>query len=135
MCGRFTLRRNYERVRHDLRIESGAGSIIFEPRYNVAPTDQVPILSLGEHGQRELSQMVWGIATPARDNKKRLTRHINARVENLTSNALWRVALRETRCVVVSDGFYEWSGASRTSDRRPFFLHRHDDALILTAGL
>jgi putative SOS response-associated peptidase YedK len=92
-------------------------------------------LSLGEHGQRELSQMVWGIATPARDNKKRLTRHINARVENLTSNALWRVALRETRCVVVSDGFYEWSGASRTSDRRPFFLHRHDDALILTAGL
>jgi putative SOS response-associated peptidase YedK len=105
MCGRFTLRRNYERIWRDLRVESGAGSIIFEPRYNVAPTDQVPILSLGEHGQRELSQMVWGIAMPAGDNKKRLMRHINARVENLMSNALWRHALLEARCVVVSDGF------------------------------
>jgi putative SOS response-associated peptidase YedK len=93
MCGRFTLRRDYELVRHDLRVESGSGSVIFNPRYNIAPTDQVPILHVGEHGQRELSQMVWGIATPSRDNKKRLMRHINARVENLKSNALWRNAL------------------------------------------
>jgi putative SOS response-associated peptidase YedK len=135
MCGRFTLRRDYERIRRDLCIESGAGSIIFEPRYNVAPTDQVPILRLSEHGQRELSPMVWGIATPARDNKKRLTRHINARVENLMSNALWRQALDKTRCVVVSDGFFEWTGTSGATNRRPFFLHRPDDALILMAGL
>jgi putative SOS response-associated peptidase YedK len=135
MCGRFTLRRDYERIRHDLRVEGDGGSIIFEPCYNIAPTDQVPILNVGEHGQRQLSPMVWGIATPARDNKKRLTRHINARVENLMSNALWRAALRETRCVVVSDGFYEWTGESGARDRRPFFLHRPDDALILMAGL
>jgi putative SOS response-associated peptidase YedK len=134
MCGRYTLRRDYERVRRDLHVESG-GSVLFEPRYNVAPTDQVPILRVGEHGERELSPMVWGIATPSRDNKERLTRHINARAENLTSNALWRAALSESRCVVVSDGFYEWTGASKASDRRPFFLHRPDDDLILMAGL
>src|ERR1700683_3649018 len=115
MCGRFTLRRDYERIRHDLGVETGGGSIIFEPRYNIAPTDQVPILHLSEHGQRQLAPMVWGIATVARDNTKRLMRHINARAESLTSNALWRVALRETRCVVVTDGFYEWGEASRAS--------------------
>jgi putative SOS response-associated peptidase YedK len=135
MCGRYTLRRDYERVRHELRVENGSGSIIFQPRYNVAPTDPVPILRLDENGQRQLSPMTWGIATPARDNKKRLTRHINARAESLASNALWRAALRETRCVVVSDGFYECSGPARASDRQPFFLHRADDALILMAGL
>lgn len=43
--------------------------------------------------------------------------------------------MRETRCAVVTDGFYEWSGAAGASDRRPFFLHRPDDALILMAGL
>jgi hypothetical protein len=79
--------------------------------------------------------MTWGIGTPARDTKSRLTRHINARVENLVANALWRAALRETRCVVVSDGFYEWTGESKASDRRPFFLQRPDDELILMAGL
>jgi putative SOS response-associated peptidase YedK len=135
MCGRFTLRRDYERIRHELHVESGSGSVIFKPRYNIAPADQVPILHVGEHGQRELSQMVWGIATSARNNKKRLMRHINARVENLTSNSLWRAALRETRCVDVSDGFYEWSGSARSADRHPFLLHRPDDALILMAGL
>jgi hypothetical protein len=46
MCGRYTLRRDYERVRHELRVETGGGSIIFEPPYNVAPTDPVPILRL-----------------------------------------------------------------------------------------
>jgi putative SOS response-associated peptidase YedK len=76
MCGRFTLRRDNERVRHDLLVQSGSASVIFKPRYNVAPTDQVPLLHLGEHGKPELSQMVWGIATLARDNRKRLTRHI-----------------------------------------------------------
>ena len=132
---RYTLRRDYQRVRHELRVETGSGSFIFEPRYNVAPTDAVPILRLNENDERQLSPMVWGIATPARDNKKRLTRHINARAGSLSSNALWRAALRETRCVVVSDGFYEWSGAARAADRQPFFLHWPDDALILMAGL
>jgi putative SOS response-associated peptidase YedK len=92
MCGRFTLRRDYDGIRHDLCAESGGGSIIFEPRYNIAPAGQVPILRLGGHGQRQLAPMVWGIAMPARDNQKRLTRHINARAENLMSSALWRPA-------------------------------------------
>lgn len=60
MCGRYTLRRDYQRIRHDLGVESGSGSVIFNPRYNVAPTDAMPILHLGEHGQRQLSQMVLG---------------------------------------------------------------------------
>lgn len=135
MCGRFTLRRDYDHIRHDLCAESGGGSIIFEPRYNIAPADQVPILHLGGHGQRQLAPMVWGIATPARDNQKRLTRHINARAESLMSNALWRPALRETRCVVVTDGFYEWAGEAGAKVRRPFFIHRFDEGLILMAGL
>lgn len=135
MCGRYILRRNYERIRHDLRVESGSGSVIFEPRYNVTPTDQMPILHVGEHDERRLSQMVWGIATPARDKKSRLTRHINARAENLNSNGLWRAAVRETRCAVVTDGFFEWTGAAGSKDRRPFFLHRPDDELMLMAEL
>lgn len=135
MCGRFTLRRDYETIRHELRVESSGGSIIFEPRYNVAPTGQVPILHTAETGVRQLTPMVWGIATPARDGKGRLTPRINARVENLESSQLWCDALRQTRCVVVSDGFYEWTGTSGSRDRRAFWLHRPDDGLILMAGL
>src|ERR1700751_5289376 len=105
MCGRFTLRRDYETIHHRLRVESGGGSIIFQPRYNIAPTAQVPILNVAESGQRLLTPLGWGIAPPARDAKGRLTRHINARVENLESSPLWCDALQQTRCVVIADGF------------------------------
>ncbi len=43
--------------------------------------------------------------------------------------------LQRTRCAVVADGFYEWSGPADSIDRRPFWFHRPDDGLILVAGL
>jgi putative SOS response-associated peptidase YedK len=135
MCGRFTLRRDLPSVRRELGVEHDAGAILWEPRYNVAPAQQTPILMADDNRGRHLVPMVWGIATPARESKGRLVRHINARAEALEARSLWRHALEETRCVVVTDGFYEWTGPSGSRDRRPFWFHRQDDALILMAGL
>jgi putative SOS response-associated peptidase YedK len=45
MCGRYTLRRDYKRIHHQLRIEGGSGSVIFKPRYNIAPTDRASLAS------------------------------------------------------------------------------------------
>jgi putative SOS response-associated peptidase YedK len=54
MCGRFTLRRDLESVHRELRIEAGGGSVLWSPRYNIAPTDQVPVLMRRESGARDL---------------------------------------------------------------------------------
>jgi putative SOS response-associated peptidase YedK len=67
--------------------------------------------------------MVWGIP---RSRNGRLVRQINARSENVT--------IRNARCAVISDGFYEWAG-EKTSARQPYFFHRPNDGLILMAGL
>lgn len=61
MCGRFTLRRDIQRVRRELRVEARDGDVLWEPRYNIAPTDQVPILVRLESGARDLKPMIWGI--------------------------------------------------------------------------
>jgi putative SOS response-associated peptidase YedK len=130
MCGRFTLRRDLDSVCRELRIERAGGSVLFEPRYNIAPTQQTPILTMEpEHG-RVISPMVWGIPGRGIDRKAEV-RHINARAEHLLTRILWR---RATRCAVIADGFYEWSGSSNSA-RQPFFFHRQDDGLILMAGL
>jgi putative SOS response-associated peptidase YedK len=55
-----------------------------------------------------------------------MVRQINARAESVSE--------RSARCVVISDGFYEWAGAKGPA-RQPYFFHRRGDALILMAGL
>jgi putative SOS response-associated peptidase YedK len=122
MCGRFTLRRDLESVYRELRVEAGSGAVLWSPRYNIAPTDQVPILTVAETGHRQLTPMVWGIP---RSRNGRMVRQINARAETVSE--------RSHRCAVISDGFYEWAGTK--TNRQPYFFHRPDDALILMAGL
>jgi putative SOS response-associated peptidase YedK len=123
MCGRFTLRRDLDSVCRELHVERAGGSVLFEPRYNIAPTQQTPILiNEADHG-RLISPMVWGIP---RSHGGRMVRQINARAESLP--------LGSSRCAVIGDGFYEWTGA-KGSARQPFWFHREDDGLTLMAGL
>lgn len=93
------------------------------PRYNIAPTDNVPILLRADGGARQIELMSWGIV---RERNGRATRQINGRGESVSS--------RSPRCAVISDGFYEWGGA-KGPNRQPYFFHRHGDGLILMAGL
>ena len=76
MCGRFTLRRDLESVHRELRVKTEASNVLWSPRYNIAPTDQVPILTVAESGHRQLTPMVWGIP---RSRGGRMVRQINAR--------------------------------------------------------
>jgi putative SOS response-associated peptidase YedK len=125
MCGRYTLRRhNLESVKHELRVDSSGGSYLWEPRYNVAPTDQVPVLMRQESGARHMLPMVWGIP---RNRNGRMMRQINARAESISP--------RSARCAVITDGFYEWAGEKGSTRRQPYFCHRPNDGLILMAGV
>jgi putative SOS response-associated peptidase YedK len=122
MCGRFTLRRDLESVHRELCVEAGSGAVLWSPRYNIAPIDQVPILNVAEPGHRQITSMVWGIP---RSRNGRMVRQINARGETIPAQG--------KRCAVIADGFFEWAGTKR--NRQPYFFHRSDDALILMAGL
>jgi putative SOS response-associated peptidase YedK len=123
MCGRFTLRCHLASLRRELGVEAGGGTVIFEPRFNIAPTQQNPILLNEPEHSRHITPMVWGIP---RSRGAIMVRQINARAEAFPP--------RSARCAVISDGFYEWAGA-KGSKRQPYFFHRADDALILMAGL
>src|ERR1700741_1394641 len=95
MCGRFTLRRrDLHVVRRELRAETGGSDVIWSPRYNIAPTDQVPILVRRETGARDITTVTWGIP---RSRNGRMVRQINARGESIGSGI--------SRCAVISDGF------------------------------
>lgn len=109
----------------------------FVPRFNVAPTDPVIVVLEREDG-RVVERHRWGLIPHWADAPNAGARMINARSETLMTSSAFRVPFRKRRCVVASDGFYEWR--RRDGARDAFFMHRADehggaDSILPMAGL
>ena len=128
MCARFTLRRKKVReIADELEAELGPDDEpLYRVRYNVAPTDLAWIVDGGDHG-RALRAANWSYVVG--DGARRL---INVRGESVGSGAGFREAFADRRCVVVTDGFYEWPA---TKGQPPTLFHRADGGLVLLGGL
>ena len=128
MCARFTLRKKKVReIADELEAELGPDDEpLYRPRYNVAPTDLAWIVDHSGSG-RVLRPASWSYVVG--DGARRL---INVRGESVGSGAGFREAFASRRCVVVTDGFYEWPGGK---GRPPTLFHRADDGLVLLGGL
>ncbi len=128
MCGRMTLTTDdYESVARELHaVVSRELREQFRPRFNVAPGDRHWILCAAD-GERLIRGATWGFL---RDDGGLL---INARSETAAQRPSFRVPFLRSRCCVVADGFYEWSGPR--TDRRPWWFRPSDGGLLLLAGL
>jgi putative SOS response-associated peptidase YedK len=124
MCGRVTLTRDdIAEIADDLEAQiSAADAARYRRRYNVAPSDRHWIVQC-DSDRRILLPAVWGYLASGRPL-------INVRGEQVASGAGFKEAFRSRRCVVVTDGFFEW-----TADRSPFWYHRGDAGLVLLGGL
>jgi putative SOS response-associated peptidase YedK len=130
MCGRFTLTRSAAEVAEHF----GLGSLPeLAPRFNVAPTQEAPIVRLRSTGERVLEWRRWGLVPPWAKDATGGARMINARIESVAERPAFREALRRRRCLVPADGFYEWQG--RAGRRRPHHLALPGGALFALAGL
>ena len=104
MCGRYSLIAEIGQLA--LRFEFDAGGLAQPPRYNIAPTQ--PVLTVGGGEPRAASYMRWGLAPPGTGSASTGAPMINARAETLSTRPSFRSALRERRCLIPADGFYEW---------------------------
>ncbi|MXW30158.1 MAG: SOS response-associated peptidase, partial [Chloroflexi bacterium] len=104
MCGRYSLIAEITQLA--LRFEFEAGRLAQPPRYNVAPTQMV--LTVGSGEPRHASYMRWGLVPSGAGGVSAGAPMINARAETLSERPSFRTALRERRCLIPADGFYEW---------------------------
>jgi putative SOS response-associated peptidase YedK len=120
MCGRFTQTKN----RKELLGECGDIELppLFLGRYNVAPTQKVAII----HSKQSACavESIWGFANPRSGAPI-----INARSETLAERPMFKDLLRENRCLIPADGFYEWKG------RQPVYFQLPEKSLFAFAGL
>ena len=105
----------------------------FPPRYNIAPTDQIPIIRIDPRdGTRELVMARWGLI-PFWMKEKPKVPHINARAETVHKLPLFREAFAKRRCLIPATGFYEWQ--QREDGKQPYRFHRKDLEPFAFAGV
>jgi putative SOS response-associated peptidase YedK len=129
MCGRYVVISSPEAIR---RLFGYLDQPNFPPRYNVAPTQPVPIVRAAG-GQRRFALVRWGLIPAWVKDPRRVSLLINARGESVLERPAFRAAMRHRRCLFPADGFYEWMQAG--GRRRPFFVRPKAGGPIAFAGL
>jgi putative SOS response-associated peptidase YedK len=138
MCGRYELHSNPAAI----ALAFGLAQLPeVQPRYNIAPTNDVPIVRVGNDGQRELVRMRWGLVPRWARDPSIGARMINARGETLAEKQSFRTGYRRHRCLLPADGFYEWRAAARgagdsePSRRQPQHIGMADGSVFGLAGI
>jgi putative SOS response-associated peptidase YedK len=134
MCGRYTVRRNDvpAQVLREWNLQLPFEEFADHPRFNVAPSQRMPIVRLSADGTPEISLAKWGLI-PSWSKEKPKVQPINARCETVATSGMFRQAFQHGRCLVPADGFYEWKGAK--PPKQPYFIRMKDDGAFAFAGL
>ena len=131
MCGRFDnliARDAYRGLFKAQRLPKSN----FPLRYNIAPTDQIPIVRIDPRdGEREVVMARWGLI-PFWMKEKPKVPHINARSETVHKLPLFREAFAKRRCLIPATGFYEWQ--KREDGKQPYRFRRKDLEPFAFAG-
>ncbi len=101
------------------------------PRYNVAPTQEAPIVVGG--ARRQLKFFRWGLIPSWSSDMKSAARMINARAETVHEKPSFREAFAARRCLVCTDGFYEWKREGKS--RLPYLMRRKSKEPVAFAGI
>jgi putative SOS response-associated peptidase YedK len=130
MCGRFVGFRPLEELIGYFPIDVAHDEIT--QNFNVAPTQEV-LSIVRQNDQNHLVRLNWGLVPFWAKDKSIGGRLINARSETAGSKPSFRTAFRKRRCLILADGFYEWTGDK--GNKQPMFLTLPDGNPFAFAGL
>ena len=135
MCGRYAITLPPEALRSLFGYQEQPN---FPPRYNVAPTQPVPVVRAQRDGMglvsRHFALVRWGFLPGFVKDAKTFPLIINARAETVADKPSFRHAVRRRRCLFVMDSYYEWQRFGKARPQ-PFLIRRADHAPMAVAGL
>lgn len=131
MCGRYTLTSSGD----ELALLFDLSEIpSLPPRYNMAPTQEAAVVRVTAPGApRHLDLLRWGLVPYWADDPKIGNRMINARSEGVADKPAYRSSFRKQRCLIPTDGFYEWKKEGKL--KQPYHIRRKDRRPFAFAGL
>jgi putative SOS response-associated peptidase YedK len=130
MCGRFIQTSALERY---AELFGASAGILLHPSYNIAPSQQIVACRRSDMGWCELSLLRWGLIPHWAKEPNTGYSMINARAETVADKPAYCDALKKRRCLIPSEGFYEWKPGKLR--KQPYFIHRQDGEPFAFAGL
>ncbi|WP_026608525.1 SOS response-associated peptidase [Methylocapsa acidiphila] len=138
MCGRYAITLPPEAMRQFFHYAEQPN---FPPRYNIAPTEPVPIVigrrDADGRAMRHFMLVRWGFLPHFVKDPKAFPLIFNARAETLLVKSSFKAAFKRRRCLFIADAFYEWrrAPAAKGQTGRPYLFRRRDGAPLGFAGL
>jgi putative SOS response-associated peptidase YedK len=132
MCGRYRLSRRKQLIEE--YFESAPWDDDWNPRFNIAPTQQVPVVR--QHPKepiRQLSLMKWGLIPHWAKDPSIATSTINAKSETAATRPAFRDPLKYRRCLIPADAFYEWK--RNGTSKQPYCFEVNAGELFAFAGI
>jgi putative SOS response-associated peptidase YedK len=131
MCGRVRLSDDYSEIKIAVKFDAAYPAPNIPASWNICPTDPMLVAVRSEDGKRIPQQMRWGLIPWWAKDAKIGFSSINARAETVDTAPAFRDAWkRGQRCLVVTNGFYEW----KKSKKQPYAVAMADDDLMVMAG-
>jgi putative SOS response-associated peptidase YedK len=119
-----------------LGLDAARQLALFEPRYNIAPTQEILTVRVEPaDGEREAAMLRWGLIPSWSKEPQGGPPMINARGETIADKPSFRTATRRRRCLIPADGFYEWQKTAGSTKKLPYLIHYRDDRVFAFAGL
>lgn len=139
MCGRYRIK-DTKKVTQHLQVTHGIPDWLTdqnEPRYNVAPSQDCPVIILDDEGDvmPVPCLMRWGLVPYWETSDKPKVAPINAKSEEVAAKPMFRHLLQKRRCLVPADGFYEWLRLDDGKVKVPFDIRLKGGRPFVMAGL
>jgi putative SOS response-associated peptidase YedK len=130
MCGRFTQKSE----RPDIQLEFYIQGWQAEPAvsYNIAPSQKAGII-INDGEKNVYTEYQWGLVPHWAKDPKIGYNMINAKAETINQKPSFKNSLKNKRCIIPADGFYEWK---KTGNKKiPYYIFTKDNLLFSMAGL
>jgi putative SOS response-associated peptidase YedK len=130
MCGRFSFSPLAKILedRFDVKVDPS----LYKPRYNCAPSQNLAVITNAKPDQ--LSYFKWGLIPFWAKDEKIGNRMINAKSETIQEKPSFKNAFKRKRCLVLSDGFFEWKKIN-AKEKIPYRIFLKDEPLFAMAGI
>lgn len=133
MCGRFTLKTDPETLTETFPGFTTPAADEMRPRYNIAPSQQVAVVA--NNGDNSVEFFQWGLIPSWAKDPKIGNRMINARSETLAEKPSFRTPYKRRRCLILTDGFYEWKAEPGSKTKTPHYIRLKSEKPFAFAGL
>ena len=129
MCGRYTLKTPISELQAQFGLLTAPEAL--PARYNIAPSQDVAIVS--NESPTALTWARWGLIPSWAKDAHIGYKMINARGETLAEKPSYRRLVKARRCLVLTDGFYEWMPGER--EKTPMYIHLKGEKAFAFGGL